>query len=65
MKIYGVSRSTAASPDKIWGIWSDPNNWSRGNSGITSALLFGPMMGDEMAKHFAPVLDDPARTAEA
>ena len=27
-------------------------------------FLFGPMMGAEMAKHFVPVLDDLARTAE-
>jgi hypothetical protein len=29
------------------------------------AFLFGPMMGNEMAKHFVPVLDDLARTAES
>jgi hypothetical protein len=29
------------------------------------AFLFGPMMGAKMAKHFIPVLDDLARTAEA
>lgn len=28
-------------------------------------FLFGAMMGAEMAKHFVPVLDDLARTAEA
>jgi hypothetical protein len=28
------------------------------------AFLFGPMMGNEMAKHFVPVLDDLARAAE-
>jgi hypothetical protein len=28
-------------------------------------FLFGTMMGAEMAKHFVPVLDDLARTAEA
>lgn len=28
------------------------------------AFLFGPMMGNEMAKHFVPVLDDLAKTAE-
>jgi hypothetical protein len=27
-------------------------------------FLFGAMMGNEMAKHFLPVLDDLARTAE-
>lgn len=34
---------------------------------ITGPLgfLFGAMMGNEMAKHFVPVLDDLARTAEA
>ena len=138
MKTYGVSRSTAASPERVWSIWSDPNNWSRWNSGIKSAevegpiadgtrgkmttnrgsthdvrfsdvvagrgfsmtmvgppltiftfrceiapegsgcrisqsvaiagplaFLFGPMMGNEMAKHFVPVLDDLAATAQA
>ena len=28
-------------------------------------FIFGPMMGNEMAKHFVPVLDDLARAAEA
>lgn len=138
MKKYGVSRSTTASPGAVWRIWSDPNNWSRWNSGIQKAevdgpvtngtrgkmttdrgtthdvtfhdviegrgfsmsmagppmttftfsceiqpngrgstvgqsvvmggslgFLFGAMMGNEMAKHFVPVLDDLARTAEA
>ena len=138
MKTYGVSRATAASPDAVWRIWSDPNNWSTWNSGIREAavngaiangvggkmttnrgsthvvtfhdvnegrsfsmsmagaplttftfnceispdrsgstiaesvaitgplaFLFGPMMGNEMAKHFVPVLDDLARTAES
>lgn len=138
MKTYGVSRSTTASPEAVWRVWSDPNNWSRWNSGIGSAevdgplangtrgqmttdrgsthdvtfhdvvegrgfsmsmagppltkftfnceivpnnggstiaqnvaisgplaFLFGPMMGNEMAKHFAPVLDDLAHTAQA
>jgi uncharacterized protein YndB with AHSA1/START domain len=29
------------------------------------AFLFGPMMGNDMAKHFVPVLDDLARAAES
>lgn len=138
MQAYGVSRATTASPEKVWLVWSDPNHWSRWNSGIASAELDGPiangakgkmttnrgtthevtfsnvvegrgfsmsmagpllasitfsceiapnrtgstiaqnvaiagplafllapMMGAEMAKHFIPVLDDLARTAEA
>jgi uncharacterized protein YndB with AHSA1/START domain len=138
MKTYGVSRSTTASPQTVWRFWSDPNNWSRWNSGIRAAevdrpladgrrgkmttdrgstydvtfhdvidgrsfsmsmagppltrftftceitpngngstiaqnvaitgplgFIFGPMMGNEMAKHFVPVLDDLARTAES
>jgi uncharacterized protein YndB with AHSA1/START domain len=137
MKTYGVSRTTTASPEMVWSIWRDPNNWSRWNSGIASAHvggpiaegakgkmttnrgssrevtfsnviegrgfsmsmagpplttltftceitpdgtgskiaqsvaisgplagIFGAMMGNEMAKHFVPVLDDLARTAE-
>ncbi len=138
MKTYGVSRSTTAAPEAVWRVWSDPNNWSRWNSGIGSAevdgpiangatgkmttargsthdvtfhdvvegrsfrmsmagpplttftftceiapndggstiaqnveisgplaFIFGPMMGNEMAKHFVPVLDDLAHTAQA
>jgi uncharacterized protein YndB with AHSA1/START domain len=138
MKSYGVSRSTAAPPETVWKLWSDPGNWSTWNSGIRSAKidgplangvkgemttsrgsvhdvtfhgvvqgrcfsmsmagppfttitfsceiepdgegstiaqdvefdgplgpLFGAMMGTGMAKHFVPVLDDLARTAEA
>ncbi|HEX3458787.1 MAG TPA: SRPBCC family protein [Candidatus Baltobacteraceae bacterium] len=137
MKTYGASRSTTASPERVWSVWSDPNNWSRWNSGIKAAqvdrpiadgvqgkmttnrdtthdvtfsnvvvgrgfsmtmagppgatfvfsceiapdgtgstiaqnvAISGPMaglfgmMGKEMAKHFVPVLDDLARTAEA
>jgi hypothetical protein len=138
MKTYGVSRSTTASPEKVWSVWCDPNNWNRWNSGISSAqvdgpiadgakgrmttnrgsshdvtfsnvveergfnmsmagppmttftfncgitpdgtgskiaqsvtisgplaFIFGPMMGNEMAKHFEPVLDDLARAVEA
>lgn len=138
MKTYGVSRATTATPGTVWRIWSDPNNWSRWNSGIRATevdgpigngtrgkmttdrgsthdvtfhdvidgrgfsmsmagppmttfkfnceitpdgsgstiaqnvaitgplgFLFGAMMGNEMAKHFVPVLDDLARTAES
>ncbi len=137
MKTHGVSRSTTASPEVVWRVWSDPNNWSRWNSGIRNAEIEGaiangrtgkmttnrgsthdvtfhdvtdgrgfsmsmagpattftfvceivpdgngstisqsiaitgplaflvrPMMGNEMAKHFVPVLDDLARAAES
>jgi Polyketide cyclase / dehydrase and lipid transport len=43
MKTYGVSRSTTASPATVWSVWSDPNNWSRWNSGIASARVDGPI----------------------
>jgi uncharacterized protein YndB with AHSA1/START domain len=138
MKTYGVSRSTSASPERVWSLWRDPANWSAWNSGIASAevagpigngatgkmttsrgsthdvvfsnfvegrgfsmtmsgpplttitftceitpegsgstiaqhvaisgplgFIFAPMMGNEMAKHFVPVLDDLAQAAEA
>jgi len=137
MKTYGVSRLTTASPERVWRLWRDPNNWSQWNSGIQTAavdgpiatgskgsmttnrgsshdvtfsnvvegrgfsmsmagpplttmtfsceiapdgsgskisqsvaiegplgFLFGPMLGNEMAKHFVPVLDDLAAAAE-
>ncbi len=44
MKTYGKSRSTTASPERVWSVWSDPNNWSRWNSGIKSAALAGPLV---------------------
>ena len=43
MKTYGVSRSTTAAPERVWSVWSDPNNWSRWNSGIRSARISGPL----------------------
>jgi len=43
MKQYGKSRSTTASPERVWSIWSDPNNWSRWNSGICSATIDGQL----------------------
>jgi hypothetical protein len=43
MKSYGVSRSTTASPEKVWSVWRDANNWSRWNSGISSAQVDRPI----------------------
>jgi uncharacterized protein YndB with AHSA1/START domain len=138
VKTYGKARTTTASPERVWSVWSDPNNWSRWNSGIRAcalsgpladgatgtmetsrgskhtvtfagvepprrftlsmsgppgttvtficevtpngtgstiaqsaassgptAFLFGPLIGPQMAPHFAPVLDDLAATSEA
>ena len=44
MTTYGPSRSTTASPERVWSLWSDPNNWSRWNSGIRSAVINGPLV---------------------
>jgi uncharacterized protein YndB with AHSA1/START domain len=44
MKTYGVSRSTFAPPERVWRIWSNPNNWNRWNSGIALAQLDGPLL---------------------
>ncbi|MGC1381705.1 MAG: SRPBCC family protein [Candidatus Baltobacteraceae bacterium] len=41
MQTYGASRSTTASPGRIWGLWCDPNNWSQWNSGIKAAQIAG------------------------
>ncbi|HEY1978040.1 MAG TPA: SRPBCC family protein [Candidatus Baltobacteraceae bacterium] len=43
MKTFGVSRSTAASPQTLWRLWADANNWSAWNSGIRSAQVDGPI----------------------
>ncbi|MGA2758881.1 MAG: SRPBCC family protein [Candidatus Cybelea sp.] len=50
MKTYGVSRSTTASPEKVWSVWRDPNNWSRWNSGILSAQVDGPIANGTKGK---------------
>lgn len=43
MKTYGVSRTTTASPERVWSLWSNPNNWNRWNSGVAVAKLIGPL----------------------
>ncbi len=43
MKTYGRTRSTAASPVAVWALWSDPDNWSRWNTGIRSSHIGGPL----------------------
>jgi len=50
MKTYGTSRSTTASPERVWSVWSDPNNWSRWNSGIRAAQLDGPLANGAKGK---------------
>jgi uncharacterized protein YndB with AHSA1/START domain len=44
VKTYGKSRSTTASPERVWSVWSDPNNWNRWNTGISSCELSGPLV---------------------
>ena len=44
MKTYGRSRSTTASPGRVWALWSDPANWSRWNTGIKSSHIDGPLV---------------------
>lgn len=43
MKTYGVSRVTAASPETVWRLWSDPNNWNTWNTGIQEAKVSGAL----------------------
>ena len=43
MKTYGRTRSTTASPERVWALWSDPDNWSRWNTGIRSSHIDGPL----------------------
>ncbi|MBC5809256.1 MAG: SRPBCC family protein [Candidatus Eremiobacteraeota bacterium] len=44
MATYGKSRETTATPERVWSVWSDPNNWTRWNSGIKAARLDGPLV---------------------
>lgn len=39
MARYGVSRSTTASAERVWSVWSDTANWSQWNSGIAGVEL--------------------------
>jgi len=43
MKTYGKSRSTTASPQRVWSIWHDPNNWNKWNTGIRDCAMDGPL----------------------
>jgi uncharacterized protein YndB with AHSA1/START domain len=50
MKTYGVSRTTFAPPERVWKLWSNPNNWNRWNSGIASAQLEGLLQNGARGK---------------
>lgn len=50
MKTYGASRTTFAPPERVWKIWSNPNNWNRWNSGIATAQLNGPLQDGARGK---------------
>jgi Polyketide cyclase / dehydrase and lipid transport len=49
VKLYGKSRSTAASQARVWSVWSDPNNWNRWNTGIRWCMLAGPLVSGATA----------------
>jgi Polyketide cyclase / dehydrase and lipid transport len=49
VKTYGRSRSTLASPARVWSVWSDSNNWSRRNTGIRWCMLDGPLVSGAKA----------------
>jgi uncharacterized protein YndB with AHSA1/START domain len=50
MKSYGVSRTTFAPSERVWRIWSNPNNWNRWNSGIALAQIDGPLQDGARGK---------------
>jgi uncharacterized protein YndB with AHSA1/START domain len=49
VKTYGKSRSTTASPERVWKVWSNPDNWGRWNSGIRSCRMNGPLVSGATA----------------
>lgn len=50
LKPYGKARTTAASQARVWSVWSDPNNWSRWNTGIRWCMLAGPLVTGATAR---------------
>jgi uncharacterized protein YndB with AHSA1/START domain len=44
VKAYGASRPTVAAPERVWRVWSDPDNWSRWNTGIRGCRMDGPLV---------------------
>jgi Polyketide cyclase / dehydrase and lipid transport len=50
MQTYGKSRFTTASPERVWSVWSDPNNWTRWNTGIKHFEMHGPLVDGAAGK---------------
>jgi uncharacterized protein YndB with AHSA1/START domain len=44
MQIYRTARTTTASPQRVWELWSDTNNWTAWNSGIGACEIDGPLV---------------------
>lgn len=50
MKTYGKARFTTAPPERVWNVWSDPNNWTRWNTGIKNFQMNGPLVSGAVGK---------------
>ena len=42
MKTYARSRTTKASPEQVWSVWSDVSTWKDWNSNVASMSIAGP-----------------------
>ena len=50
MAEHGRSRETKASPEVVWGIWSDEATWRTWNPDVVSIMLDGPFQSGTTGK---------------
>jgi hypothetical protein len=52
MKTYSRSRSTKASPERVWSVWSDVSTWMDWNPNVGSMSIEGPFQeGTRLVMH--------------
>jgi Polyketide cyclase / dehydrase and lipid transport len=54
MAAHGRSRQTAASPQAIWRLWSDPATWHEWNPSVQRMSMNGPFANGTTGQMFTP-----------